>query len=240
MNKKILYYFFVIILLLLIFILIVLNLKNTEKKNNIIPVVQNVSKINITQQPQPEKLTNDSLLIQINKQHCLPENYIPSGLINISDYEILGSKNFLLRKIVMPDLKNMVSDAEKDGVELKVISAYRSYEDQKKIYNSWVKQLGLKEASRQSAPAGCSQHQLGTAVDFNELDFSFANSKAGLWLAKNSWKYGWVISYPVNSENITGYVYEPWHYRYIGKENALDLQKSGLILSKFLDIKNNF
>ena len=179
------------------------------------------------------------MLIQIDKKHCLAPEYAPQDLVGVLSYGISANSSFRLRKIAMPELVEMVTAAQKEGIELKVISAYRSYADQQRIYSSWVAQLGAKEASRQSAPPGCSQHELGTAVDFNELNDSFANTPTGIWLSKNAWQFGWVISYPLNSENITGYVYEPWHYRYIGKVNAKELEESGLILSKFLDTKNN-
>ncbi len=113
----------------------------------------------------------------------LPD-YAPKDLVNISDYGIPAIAALQLRKIVIPDLISMIAAANKDGIELKVVSAYRSYQDQEQTYSSWVKQLGVQEANRQSAPPGCSQHQLGTAVDFNELDFAFANTPAGIGLLK--------------------------------------------------------
>lgn len=236
MNKNKLLLLILILIILFVGIFILVN--SNKAPNN--KIIQPETKTEIIQKSNSEKLTGDSLLIQINKQHCLPVDYSPKDLVNISDYGIPADSNFQLREIAITDLKSMIAQAQKDGISLKVISAYRSYQDQQRIFNSWVKQLGIQEATKESAPAGCSQHELGTAVDFNELDFSFANTPAGLWLAKNAWQYGWVISYLLNSESSTGYVYEPWHYRYIGVANALEMQKSGLILSKFLDTKNNF
>jgi D-alanyl-D-alanine carboxypeptidase len=233
MNRK------QLLLVILVVLLIFLSLDYFYKINKKELIVVS-PKIEITKKFEPEKLNDDSLLIQINKQHCLPADYVPQDLVNIANYEIPADGSFRLRKIVIPDLKAMMGGAKRGGVELKVISAYRSYKDQERIYNSWVAKLGTEEATKESAPPGCSQHELGTAVDFNDLSFSFANITAGIWLSENAWKYGWIISYPLNSENITGYVYEPWHYRYIGIDNALEMKKSGLILSQFLDTKNNF
>ncbi len=231
MKLKIL--FFVIIIVFFLISIFIFFQKADEDKN---PEV--ILKPEIIQQTESKKINGDSLLVQVNKQYCLPQDYVPSGLVHISEYGIPETKDFLLRKIVMPDLEAMVDQAKQDGVELRIISAYRSYQNQIETYNYWVDQLGLEEASRQSALPGCSQHQLGTAVDFNELEFSFTYTSAGIWLSKNAWQYGWVISFPLNSESITGYAYEPWHYRYIGKDNALKMQKSGLILSKFLEENN--
>jgi len=181
------------------------------------------------------QINGDYLLELVDKQHCLSADYIPSDLVNIYKYNIPSDPEFLIREIAITDLKKMIDDAKSEEIDLKVISAYRSYQKQVQVYNSWVKKLGVKEANRQSAPAGCSQHQLGTVLDFNKLEFSFADTPAGIWLSNNGYKYGWVISYPINSEEITGYAYEPWHYRYIGIDNALKMKESGLILSKFLE-----
>ena len=95
----------------------------------------------------------------------------------------------------------------------------------KKVYLQWIETLGEEEAKRVSASPGASQHQLGTTIDFNSLDVSFAKSKQGQWLAENSYKYGFIMSYPEGQEKITGYRYEPWHFRYIGKEAALLVYK---------------
>jgi D-alanyl-D-alanine carboxypeptidase len=214
----------------------------SQKKNNIKTTlkseIKQVKKSDGEAQVKSEILNADSLLVQIDKQHCLPTDYAPQDLVNISNYNIPADKNFQLRKISIPDLVAMIDSAKKEGIDLKIISAYRSYQDQERIYKSWVDKLGAKEAARQSAPAGCSQHELGTAVDFNELNDSFSKTLAGIWLSLNSLKYGWAISYPANSEDITGYIYEPWHYRYIGIKNADEFKKSGLILSEFLKTKN--
>jgi len=234
MNKKILLW--VIIIIFIISVICFFYFQKSSPKTEKI----NIEKPVIVQKTVPERLDNDSLLIQVNKQHCLPADYVPKDLVNILSYGITANKDLTIRKIAVTDLKLMIDQAKKEGIELKIISAYRSYQNQKKIYNSWVEKLGLKEANRQSAAPGCSQHQLGTAADFNDLNFSFADTPEGMWLAKNAWQYGWVISYPFNSEDITGYVYEPWHYRYIGVNNASEMQKSKLILSQFLDTKNNF
>ncbi len=229
-NKKVL--FLCVILIIFIFGVGLYVFKLQKQNNNIV-----IPELKIEQSNKTEKLNADYLLVQIDKHHCLSADYTPSDLVSISNYNISTENNFKLRKVVINDLVAMVASAKKDGIDLKVISAYRTYQDQKRTYNSWVSQLGEKEAGRQSAPAGCSQHELGTAVDFNELSISFSNTPAGIWLSKNAWQYGWVISYPINSENVTGYIYEPWHYRYIGIKNAEELKKSGLILSDFLNIK---
>lgn len=181
----------------------------------------------------------NSLLVLVNKNQPLPASYIPPDLVNISDYGIPSARSgFLLQETVINDLREMINEAAKEGISLKIISAYRSYDYQEKTYNRWVEELGKEEADRQSAQPGYSEHQLGTVIDFNELNFSFADTAAGIWLKENAWKYGWVLSFPADSEQITGYAYEPWHYRYIGKANASELQESEMILFDFLKAKN--
>ncbi|MFA6190065.1 MAG: M15 family metallopeptidase [Candidatus Staskawiczbacteria bacterium] len=224
MTRKIIFLIFVVLILAsTIFILYFYEFKNKTIK------------ISVPEAIEQKNINDDDLLLKVNKQNCLLADYVPSDLIDVLNYQIPASKSFKLRKVAIYDLKAMINQAKQEGISLKVISAYRSYQDQKRIYNSWVDKLGQKEASRQSAPQGCSEHQLGTTIDFNKLDSNFANEPAGIWLEKNAYKYGWVISYPANSEKITGYIYEPWHYRYIGIDNALNFKNSGLILSEFLN-----
>ena len=163
----------------------------------------------------------DELLFLVNKTNLLAPDYEPEDLVKLTPKDIPSNKaQFYLRKILMDDLKAMISDAKNDGAGLSVISAYRSYATQKDVYEGWKNRLGEKEASRVSALPGASQHQLGTAIDFNSLNESFELSKEGKWLLNNAYKYGFVISYPKDQESITGYKYEPWHYRYVGKDAA--------------------
>lgn len=121
---------------------------------------------------------------------------------------------------LLPELNNafskLKSAASAEGVELKIISGFRSYNSQKSIYNNYVKRDGKTQADTYSARAGHSEHQTGLAIDVNSLNFDFADTKEGQWLQNNAYKYGFIIRYPKGKENITGYRYEPWHLRYIG------------------------
>lgn len=161
--------------------------------------------------------TDDELLLLVNKQNYLEPDYIPSDLADITSLFPVNREGMFLRRIIFDDLADMFSDSKEDGVELRVISAYRSYENQRSVFSRWVKAFGEKEASRVSAVPGASQHQLGTAIDFNILSERFEETPAGAWLISNSCKYGFVMSYPKDMEDFTGYKYEPWHYRYVGK-----------------------
>jgi D-alanyl-D-alanine carboxypeptidase len=138
------------------------------------------------------------------------------------------------------DLQRLFADSKSAGIDLKVVSAYRSYDLQASIYASYVQQYGVDKANTFSAQPGHSQHQLGTAIDFStqeihyDLNQDFANTKAGQWLQTNAYKYGFYISYPKGQDSITGYEFEPWHYRYVGVQNALNLKQSGLGMQTYL------
>lgn len=163
---------------------------------------------------------NEELLILVNKQNTLSPDYTPVDLIETKDIIPSTKDSCLLRSIILPDLIDMYNDAKKVDINLVIVSGYRSYEKQIKTYEYWVNAVGKEAASKISAIAGASQHQLGTAIDFNSLENSFASTPEGKWLLNNSYKYGFILSYPEGCEEITGYSYEPWHYRYIGKNAA--------------------
>ena len=188
------------------------------------------------------KRSGDDLLVLVNKQYKLPSSYAPKDLVKASKSGIRRGENYYLRSIVIPDLTKMINDAKSEGVDLCIVSGYRSYQTQIDTYNYWLKMNNGNTSlvDTFSARAGHSQHQLGTAIDFStneigdKLGDEFSNTRASKWLYQNAHKYGFVISYPKGYENITGYKHESWHYRYIGVENAKSMIKSGEILELFL------
>jgi D-alanyl-D-alanine carboxypeptidase len=115
---------------------------------------------------------------------------------------------------------DMSAAAEADGVKLVYASSYRSYEYQDGLFRRYVASHGEAEASRFSARPGTSQHQLGTAVDFDPIDEAFAETKAGAWMAANARRFGFSMSFPRDMEAVTGYIWESWHFRYITKPGA--------------------
>jgi LAS superfamily LD-carboxypeptidase LdcB len=190
----------------------------------------------------PTKRNGDDLLVLVNKQYKLPSSYAPKDLVKASKSGIRRGENYYLRSIVIPDLTKMVNDAKSEGVDLSIVSGYRSYQTQIDTYNYWLKMNNGNTSlvDTFSARAGHSQHQLGTAIDFStneigdKLGDEFSNTKASKWLSQNAYKYGFVISYPKGYENITGYKHESWHYRYIGLENAQNMINSRKILELYL------
>lgn len=128
--------------------------------------------------------------------------------------------------------ERMRAEAAKEGLTLVIISGYRGFDSQKQIYDGDVAAFGPNQ--NVSAKPGHSEHQLGTTVDINEIAESFGETAEGKWLAKNSVKFGFVMSYPPGREAQTGYAYEPWHFRYIGKAEASAVKASGLTLHEYL------
>jgi len=114
----------------------------------------------------------------------------------------------------------MAAAARVDGVVLTVASAYRSFNNQAAIYNNYVEQMGRQAADRISARPGHSQHQTGLVVDFSPIEDSFAETAAGRWVKANASRFGWSLSYPDGYESVTGYTWESWHYRYVGRDIA--------------------
>lgn len=199
--------------------------------------------------PNEIKLTKrngDDLLVLVNKEYRLSEHYAPKDLVPASNSGIRRGAGYKLRNIIILDLKELVEHAKRDGVDLSIRSGYRSYQDQLSTYNYWVRvnKNNADDADKISARAGHSQHQLGTVVDFSSSEIQdgiggrFHTTKASAWLAKNAWKYGFVISFPEGYEGTTGYNYESWHYRYIGRANAQEMRSRGEILEIYLRGKN--
>ena len=179
-----------------------------------------------------------TLLLPVNRHRGLPEGYEPS------DLSWFGGRQ--VRALVKPDLSAMIEAAARDRVELAAISGYRSPDEQALAFQSWVwramarertpegQRIDQAEAESRSArfvaPPGHSQHQLGTAIDFSSwevnyaLNPAFGETEAGRWLEQHAWEFGFVLPYTRHGEERSGYAYEPWHFRWIGKDLAMALQ----------------
>ncbi len=160
----------------------------------------------------------------VNKTYPLPANYNPGDLTEETYNAFM----------------DLVSGAAADNIEITFISGFRSYGYQEQVHNNWIEKYGEETADRLSARAGHSEHQLGLAIDVNSLLTEFAETPEGVWLAENCWKYGFIIRYSKDAEPVTGYMYEPWHIRYLGKELAEKVTKSGLCLEDYLGINSYY
>ena len=158
------------------------------------------------------------LIALVDKSHSLPESYAPSDLIDLTDYDLLLNRSDLsLRRVVMPDLLAMVEAARIEEIELMISSTYRSFAYQASLYDRNVEQYGKQRADRESAQPGRSQHQLGTVIDFGSITDAFGDTDAGKWLMEHAWEYGFSLSYPDGYEDVTGYRYEIWHFRFLSR-----------------------
>lgn len=167
----------------------------------------------------------------VNKENPLPEDFVPIDLVEYTEEngpKIDSTHKTLLEKEAMKAFYEMKQSAREFGYDIIIDSGYRSYEYQQKVLDTFLNEIGDLAYSR-VAPPGCSEHQTGLAIDVsfnidgkyvNDFDDSFPQIK---WLLENAYKFGFILRYPKGKENITGYNYENWHYRYVGKDLAMKM-----------------
>lgn len=177
----------------------------------------------------------NNITVLVNKYHKLASNYVPSDLETISPKYNKGFNN-KMRKVAKEAFEKMCEAALKDNITIYSGSAYRSYSYQEGLYNRYVAANGFDNAETFSARAGYSEHQTGLATDVmnKNLDFISKNDKEYDWLVNNSYKYGFILRYPEGKEKITGYMYEEWHFRYVGEEIANELYKLGITYDEYV------
>jgi LAS superfamily LD-carboxypeptidase LdcB len=166
----------------------------------------------------PNKYTNTVLA---NKIYYLGDDYVPKDLTTINNSYSSGNKQ--MTKDAALAFEEMARDAKKSGYTVRAVSTYRSYSYQTNLYNNYAKQDGTAKADTYSARAGYSEHQTGLAVDVDNAKVSytkFGTTKEFGWMKDNAYKYGFILRYTKETEFITGYMNEPWHYRYVGKDIA--------------------
>jgi len=178
-----------------------------------------------------EKLTttDEQLLQKYSQIYFLNEHYIPADLIIIDEqYDYVNGKQVSVHAQMWPFLEELLEDAKEDDIDLLVLSGYRSYEEQGTLKQMYTSTYGVG-ANTFSADQGYSEHQLGTAVDFTTSELGqyirkFDDTEAYDWLRNNAYKYGFTMSYPEDNEY---YMYEPWHWRFVGEELARELHSDG-------------
>ena len=162
--------------------------------------------------------------------------YVDDILIVNKKYHLPAAYNLGVDKTAKEKFEQMRKAALKDNIGLRIVSSYRSYNTQAAIYNKNLNLHGERIANRFSAKPGQSEHQTGLAFDINQANRSFVGTKEAKWLQENCYKYGFIIRYPSGKESVTGYVYEPWHIRYVGEDVAKEIFESGLCLEEYLGI----
>ncbi|HNT47632.1 MAG TPA: M15 family metallopeptidase [Bacteroidales bacterium] len=176
--------------------------------------------------------TSLGILILVNKHHKLAEGYRPHDLVPVDDRYNRGIMN-LLRSEAAAAFAQMCSTAEKDSIILWNHSAYRSDTVQRQLYENAVERRGVQRADRFSARPGHSEHQTGLTVDLNSTHTSFGKTPEAAWLRQHAHLFGFIERYPRHQEDITGYEYEPWHYRYVGIEAATYIYNNKLTLEEY-------
>ena len=171
-----------------------------------------------------DEMSLGGYLFLVNREYAITSDYVPGDLVK-PDVRKTNS-DITMRAEAAHALEALFAAARKEmGYELVAVSGYRSYGQQASIHERKVKAVGKKAALRVSAPAGCSEHQLGLAMDIGSrkntsLTESFGATPEGIWVVENAHRFGFIIRYKAEWEEITGYAYEPWHIRYVGAEHA--------------------
>lgn len=168
----------------------------------------------------------------VNKYNKLPDNYEIDDLVTLDkEYSKRGEK---VREVIYKDLKAMFDKAKEDGLKLNVVSGFRTNDKQNTLFTNSVKNNGLEHALLYSAKSGHSEHQLGLAIDINSVNESFKDTEEYKWLINNSYKYGFIERYKKGKENITGFAYEPWHYRYVGIDTATKIYTENITYEEYV------
>lgn len=220
----------------------VMEQKSVESQEN---VKNDVIKTDVTE-VEKDKIINDELLTLVNYKNKVPDNW-QVNLVPLNDRQSIDQRAY-------QTLQEMLDNAKKEGMNIIVCSSYRTYDKQKQLFVNKVSEYLKKgysyneaqdAASMWVAKPNTSEHQLGLAVDLvsrdnQRLDKSQEKTEEQRWLMENCQRYGFILRYPSDKSNLTGVNYEPWHYRYVGKEHAKKITRQGICLEEYLDnLKNS-
>ncbi|KYC97542.1 M15 family metallopeptidase [Heyndrickxia sporothermodurans] len=187
-----------------------------------------------------------AITVMVNKSNALPDGYRPSDLVRPKVKFVFGNQKLdkaLMRAEAAASLEKMFSQASSQGIQLYAASGFRSYETQDYLFKQEIKQVGRKKAELAVAKPGTSEHQTGLTMDISApsvnytLTQNFESKKEGKWLAEHAHEFGFILRYPKGKEDITKYQFEPWHFRYVGKEIATEIYKKGITLEEYIDQK---
>jgi zinc D-Ala-D-Ala carboxypeptidase len=186
----------------------------------------------------------DAIAVLVNKLNKLPDSYIPKDLVYTKIPFIVPGKSerIEMRQVAANAIEKLFKGAQAQGIHLLGVSAYRSHLSQVELFNSYVKRDGYEIARTYSALPGTSEHETGLSIDVTEGDGRcsatdcFGYSKEAKWLQEHAAEYGFIIRYPKGKESITGYKYEPWHLRYVGKAMAENMTSRGITLEEYYGV----
>lgn len=223
------------------------------------PTEEDPAEIPISEEPddetpeEPVHIDNGELIliespeaydVLVNKKRTLSKTYVPQDLVKVTEVPTVLENPEInqLREAAYNALIELFTAAEEEeNYELYARSGYRSYGTQESLYNSYASNWGKAAADKFSAKPGQSEHQTGLAMDITcesmnfQLDETFGDTDEGKWVAENAHRFGFIVRYPKGKEDITGYMYEPWHIRYLGTELAKEVYESGLTLEEYFE-----
>lgn len=185
----------------------------------------------------------NSLFVLANKANYFPDDYVPINLVKPKSKHAGQASRRKMRKSAANAVDRLIKAAKEDGVDIRTVSGYRSIDTQRVLFKSYADREGVEKANKYSSKPGYSEHHTGLCVDVSSpvmdfgLDQSYGDTKEGKWLAENAHKYGFIIRYPKGEYNITGYIYEPWHIRYLGVPLATYLKETGLCYEEFIALQ---
>lgn len=213
---------------------------NNNKKLDLSTVVRNIN-IHLDQEFYSTNYKTNTTLdtsMLVNKYYLLDENYTPDDLVSVSTKYAWGDAGSQkVRQVAYDAFLDMWNAANDEGYYLMINSSYRSYQDQESIYNNYKSSQGQKYADSIAARPGASEHQTGLTMDIfsktNTNKNTFAESETAAWLANNSYKYGFILRYPQDKENVTGYSYEAWHFRYVGVNIATYIYQNNITFEEY-------
>lgn len=178
-------------------------------------------------------------ILLVNKEYSLKENYLPNNLVipKVEIAEEACEEERYVENLIEKPLQELFNAASEENYKLYLLSGYRSYTTQKNMYEYRVDNMGEKYTELYTAKPGQSEHQTGLAVDITNAERSFSNSDEAKWLSENAYKYGFIVRYTDGKEDITGYNYEPWHIRYVGKDVARYIYDNNLTLEEYVKLE---
>lgn len=208
--------------------------KNSKLSNNDIILRVNIGLDQDFYTNVKAALNNNSNQVLVNKYYYLDESYVPANLEKI-DTKYATPDRYLVN-VARISFEHLAAKAKKEGLNIRAVSTYRSYSYQTNLYNNYVKQDGVSNADKYSARPGFSEHQTGLAIDIDNIVTNynnFENTKEYKWMLNNAHNYGFILRYPKGKEDITGYMYEPWHYRYVGVNIASFIHQNNITYEEY-------
>lgn len=187
-----------------------------------------------------------AIAVMVNKSNALPDGYRPNDLVRPKVKFVFGDQKLdkaLMRAEAAASLEKMFNQASSQGIQLYAASGFRSYETQDYLFKQEIKNVGREKAELAVAKPGTSEHQTGLTMDISApsvnytLTQNFESKNEGKWLAEHAHEFGFILRYPKGKEDITKYQFEPWHFRYVGKEIATEIYKKGITLEEYFDGK---